>query len=352
MKWQDKLKWIRDYRRTLNQKEEAKNILSKLEVKNLSKKQQYEIKSFYKENLGLKMSDMLWHKMYYSINDDFDVRYIPINIVFQKMIQYYNNELLMLAYSDKNRYDILFKDFDQPKTILKKMGGEFYVNNLVVSKTKALNILENIDDVILKPSLYSGQGRGVICLKQVELHSLKDFLDSIHGDYIIQERVKQHPQIACLNNSSLNTFRVITLRRGSDVLVLSVVIKIGKNGEIVDNGHSGGYFVGVNSSGLLKKWVYSLSPYSKNVVTESGFRVEGYAIPFYDKLVNAAKQLALLLPYHKMVGWDLAIDEQGKILLIELNINSFGLNIIQMPNGPLLGEYTVDVLRELKSNSL
>ena len=125
--------------------------------------------------------------------------------------------------------------------------------------------------MILKPSLYSGQGRGVICLKQVELHSLKDFLDSIHGDYIIQERVKQHPQIACLNNSSLNTFRVITLRRGSDVLVLSVVIKIGKNGEIVDNGHSGGYFVGVNSSGLLKKWVYSLSPYTPEEVISRNY---------------------------------------------------------------------------------
>lgn len=61
--------------------------------------------------------------MYYSINNDFDVRYIPINKVFQRVISRLNDETTMRAYADKNTYDIRFKEFNQPMTILKNGGG-------------------------------------------------------------------------------------------------------------------------------------------------------------------------------------------------------------------------------------
>ena len=255
----------------------------------------------------------------------------------------------MQAYSDKNTYDIRFKGFKQPKTILKKWGGDFYIDNNIVSEKVAVCLFSKLDDVIIKPTLETGQGHGVFCFRQDNLIiSPEKYLQSLGNNFIIQERIKQHVKIAELNPTSLNTFRIVTYRERDNVYILNMTLKIGHTGEVVDNGHAGGYFVGINEDGTLKKWIYSLKPFSKKEMTESGIKVEGLFIPSFYKLKETVCNLSLLLPYHRIVGWDMAIDEKGNPLLIELNINGFGVNIIQIPNGPLLGKYTERILRKAK----
>lgn len=82
--------------------------------------------------------------------------------------------------------------------------------------------------------------------------SPEQYLRSLGDNFIIQERVKQHAEIAKLNPSSLNTFRIVTYRERDNVYILNVTLKIGHKGEVVDNGHAGGYFVGTNEDGTLK----------------------------------------------------------------------------------------------------
>lgn len=349
MKFHNIIIQTRDYYRTLSQKKEVKNIMSEIPRQKLSQSQKRLVTLYFKDNIGIATHDTLWHEMYYSINNDFDVRYIPINAVFQKIISRLNYESMMSAYADKNTYDIRFKKFNQPVTILKKCGRDFYIDNKIVSEKQAVSLFATLDDVIIKPALESGQGHGVMCFRQNHLMvSPKQYLLSLGDNFIIQERVKQHPELSKLNPSSLNTFRIVTYREGNNVYILNITLKIGHKGELVDNGHAGGYFVGVNEDGTLKKWVYSLNPFSKKEETESGVKVAGLLIPSFHQLRETACNLSLLLPYHKMVGWDIAIDENGNPLLIELNINGFGVNIIQIPNGPLLGKYTEKILNEIK----
>lgn len=349
MKITDIMIQIRDYYRTLSQKKEARKILSEIPFQKLSRSQKISVTRYFERNIGITMHDMLWHEMYYSINGDFDVRYIPVNVVFQRIISRFNDENTMQAYSDKNTYDIRFKEFNQPKTILKKWGGDFYIDNSIVSEKVAVCLFSTLDDVIIKPTLETGQGHGVFCFRQDTLMiSPEKYLQSLGNNFIIQERVKQHDKIAKFNPSSLNTFRIVTYRDRDNVYILNMTLKIGHTGEIVDNGHAGGYFVGINEDGTLKKWIYSLKPFSKKETTESGVKVEGMFIPSFSKLKETVCNLSLLLPYHKIVGWDMAIDENGNPLLIELNINGFGVNIIQIPNGPLLGKYTESILSKVK----
>lgn len=349
MRIKDIMIQARDYYRTFYQKKEVKEIMSVIPSRKLSKCQKLSVTKYFEKNIGITTRDILWHEMYYSINNDFDVRYIPINAVFQRIISRFNNEAMMQAYADKNTYDIRFKDFNQPVTILKKWGGDFYIDNKIVSEKVAVCLFSTLDNVIIKPTLETGQGHGVFCFRQDNLViSPEKYLQSLGNNFIIQERVKQHDKIANLNPSSLNTFRIVTYRERDNVYILNMSLKIGHSGEIVDNGHAGGYFAGVNEDGTLKKWIYSLKPFSKKELTESGVKVEGLFIPSFHKLKETVCNLSLLLPYHKIVGWDMAIDENGNPLLIELNINGFGVNIIQIPNGPLLGKYTESILNKAK----
>lgn len=349
MKFHNIIIQARDYYRTLSQKKEVRTIMSGIPVRRLSQSQKKLISQYFKTNIGITTHDTLWHEMYYSINNDFDVRYIPINKVFQRVISRLNDETTMRAYADKNTYDIRFKEFNQPMTILKNRGGDFYIDNKIVSEKEAIRLFGTLDNVIIKPALETGQGHGVFCFHQKNLIvSPEQYLRSLGDNFIIQERVKQHAEIAKLNPSSLNTFRIVTYRERDNVYILNVTLKIGHKGEVVDNGHAGGYFVGTNEDGTLKKWVYSLNPFSKKEMTESEIKVDGLPVPSFHKLKETVCELSLLLPYHRIVGWDMAIGENGNPLLVELNVNGFGVNIIQIPNGALLGKYTEKILNKVK----
>jgi hypothetical protein len=53
------------------------------------------------------------------------------------------------------------------------------------------------------------------------------------------------------------------------------------------------------------------------------------------------------LGHFRLVYWDVAIDEAGEPVLIESNLRTGGLNVIQYNNGPLFGDLTEKVLTEV-----
>ena len=54
------------------------------------------------------------------------------------------------------------------------------------------------------------------------------------------------------------------------------------------------------------------------------------------------------LPYFKLMGWDIAIEEDGTPTMIEFNTTP---DLSQSANGPAFGEYTEMILKEAKSRN-
>lgn len=46
------------------------------------------------------------------------------------------------------------------------MGGDFYIDNKIVSEKEAIRLFGTLDNVIIKPALETGQGHGVFCFHQ------------------------------------------------------------------------------------------------------------------------------------------------------------------------------------------
>ena len=63
--------------------------------------------------------------------------------------------------------------------------------------------------------------------------SVEEVFDKYGNNFVIEELAKQHPAMASLNPSSLNTIRVITFRKENEILVCMVICRIGKPGNIV-----------------------------------------------------------------------------------------------------------------------
>ena len=62
------------------------------------------------------------------------------------------------------------------------------------------------------------------------------------GEWIAEELIKQHPDMAQWNPSSVNTLRVPTFRTSDGCRILQPFFRTGREGSVVDNAGQGGVF--------------------------------------------------------------------------------------------------------------
>lgn len=149
---------------------------------------------------------------------------------------------------------------------------------------------------------------------------------------IIEELVTQHPTLAQFNKTSVNTLRIVTLRCADGVpKVMAGVLRAGRAGKTADNFHHYGIAATididtgvVNSPGIDRDYNrYILHP-------DSGAQIIGYKIPSWDKVVDIVSRAAVVVPEVRYVGWDVAIDVNGEVQLIEGNYGA-DPDVTQMP---------------------
>ena len=168
--------------------------------------------------------------------------------------------------------------------------------------------------------------------------SKDDLLQSISKtNYIIQERIVQHPQMNKLCSTSLNTIRFQTvITENDEIIAFGAGVRMGREGSYVDNWAKGGIFVGIdmNTGKLLKKG-FIKPPYG-TVVTQhpdNALVFEGFEIPYFKEAIEMAKILHSKLYRVHSVGWDIAITEGGPVF-IEGN-SLWEISLIQAAHGGL-----------------
>ena len=133
--------------------------------------------------------------------------------------------------------------------------------------------------------------------------------------------IENHVDIKKINPSSLNTLRLVTCRRKDGTLELwdPGMMRIGRANANVDNFAKGGIGVGIDLSGRLKKYGYSHDRELNYVKTQSHpdskVPFEGYPVPFYAESVELALKAHALFPRLLTVGWDVAVTQDGPMLV-------------------------------------
>ena len=103
------------------------------------------------------------------------------------------------------------------------------------------------------------------------------------SDFIAQECLIQHPDIAKLNPTSLNCCRVTTIYI-SGKFGHATNLKIGKKGSKVDNWHSS-YFCGVDTNGKVMKRGYT-KDLQVVTSTDMGTPFDSIIIPNYKQMIQ------------------------------------------------------------------
>jgi len=326
----------------------TKNFKSLEHHRKLTRKQKKEVQDFYLGMIGKKVP-LYCHEYFYSRTGHFAKEYVPNNFYHCELVPKANQHRLQSAFGDKNMCDFLFPGENVAHSILKNMNGYYYYEGKPVSEEEAVSLCNNLKRVIIKPSRMS-EGKGV------QLFSSTNGITDLNGenitqlfkeykkDFLIQEWVKQHESMAALNPTSVNTMRILSYRSGMEVLIIYSVVRIGRSGSVVDNQCAGGISTTIDKEGRLGKEAFGGFSADNIGKTDTGIVLDGYQLPSYDKAIEFVKRLHLKLPFFNLVGWDVAIQEDGEPVLIEFNTNP-GLSQSAFKSG--MGEYTERIIREL-----
>jgi len=343
---------------------EIKNIYKKKKIyKNtkLTKEEKQQIDRFYKENYGKKISHK-WHKLYKSYTGKFDYKYVPEYLFTTKLEMISNKRSDILPLENKNLLETLFSNVDNlivtPKTYIMNSNGIFFNENKeIITKEEAINsVNKKYNNSVIKISKDTNSGRGVKILNikngidQKSKLSTEEIFNIMGDNFIIQEKINQHESINKIYPNSINTLRIITYILPSGCFATPVVLRIGQGGKDVDNAHAGGIFIAVDDNGKLHDAAFSEYglKYKKHPDTKKVFK--DYQIPLVKEAKEKVIKLHKQVPTVKLIGWDISISNDEKIVVIEANLHSQSTWFTQMAHGKgLFEEHTEEILKELKN---
>ena len=234
---------------------------------------------------------------------------VPEDIGRRYLEKFLNPKRFRPFYSDKNMYDLVMDISFTPKTYIRRING----SNLLGEDYKPIQ--HNIDDllktskgIILKPSIDTAGGLGV-CLfernddgmfvnKKTKETLSSSFLLNSGKNFIVQEAVVQSSSISIFCKTAINTLRISVYRSVKDesLNILGCVLRIGKQGEIVDNSHSGGRFVAVDiNTGRVGKQVFDIYGNHTNSWNEVDFSASEYTIPNWNSVIEFAKKCVTVI---------------------------------------------------------
>lgn len=211
----------------------------------------------------------------------------------------------------------------------------------------ALMSKNNFEKVVLKP-IRGVQGKGIHFITREAATFLSGSTpasnkhplprDLKKQDFIIQERIRQHPELNRINPSSVNTVRIVTiLARSGQVEFLSAILRTSSSHSAIDNFNSGGIVIGVDlPTGKLKRQGFFKPQYGTTVTSHPLTKVEfhNFQIPCWKEILEIATKAQETFHYLKSIGWDLAVCPDGPVV-IEGNVE-WGTAGLQAANAGLL----------------
>lgn len=287
----------------------------------------------------------------------FDARFLTHNIYLPVISHLLNDYKYTKIFEDKGLLGYIKSDtcIRFPKCFIRRIVSDYYDGGMhQITLDKSIDICASEDELFVKPShdTSSGIGTQLIQLKKYDKDERKKILREEFlkrkDDFVVQECLHQHPVMAQFNETSVNTFRITTLLLNNKYSLCSIVLRCGKNGSNVDNWGAGGLMIYVTPEGKVNSIAHDIKG---NTYKTNGKCVLGECtIPQMPKILEMVEKCHREdFAICKFIGWDIAIDQNGEPVIVELNSSQPGVIGEQLVNGPIFGDRTQEVIDYCKS---
>ena len=166
------------------------------------------------------------------------------------------------------------------------------------------------------------QGRGAAVISVGSPESLKELFESLKSrNRLLEEIVKQHETLSAFCPDTLNTIRVYTILDIHNVVhILAMSGRFGRIGGVVDNFSKEGFGVVIDpKTGIIISDAINKNHERTQKHPDTGKIFKGFQYPCWEKLRATIKKMAKMIPQLRYIGWDITINDNGEIVLIEIN---------------------------------
>lgn len=281
----------------------------------------------------------------------FDPYFIPDYEFYRYVIPRTNPSSLVTAFKNKALYEVYFAQMPIIQNVTACfVGGGKYKNGMIqITKEEELELLMQLNSFIIKPAFDSGCGKNVKKIDLTKVKNKEEYLNHLiqeyKSDYVTQEVLVQHPDIARLNPRSLNCCRVTSILLNNR-FSYSTILKVGKSKSDVDNWQDS-YVIGVDTEGKLLQYGYD-SELNRVEQADNGIPFRGIQLPKYNEMIMLAEKFhRFYFPNIGILGWDMCVDINNDVRVVEINVDYPGVAGEQMASGTFFKDRRDDILNLL-----
>ena len=224
-----------------------------------------------------------------------------------------NNEIIK-QFNDKTQFHI----FENKNEMYEKYNKFLKRKWMILNEQNFQEFLKFFQEnkvIIVKPLDGEG-GKGIEKFEYKNEEDTKTIYNSLlyKKQLLVEECIKQHPEMNKLYSKSVNTLRMFTFYKDGQSYFLQAILKIG-NGGVVDNFSSGGMYTYVDENGVV---FAEAIDQQDNIFYEhpiSKVKIVGFKVPKFKEAVEMVKEAAKVVPEIGYIGWDVAISENGPVIV-------------------------------------
>ena len=141
--------------------------------------------------------------------------------------------------------------------------------------------------------------------------------------------------------------RIVTYKsvRDDRVHIPAMILRIGKDGSLVDNAHAGGSFVSIDpQTGVLGKFVSDQFGRRSAIFNGIDFSKSFFRVPNFDNILKFAKDVATRVPYHRLLALDVVVGQGGTPKILEYNVSYFGSWPFPFVGQTPFGKFTDEII--------
>ena len=239
----------------------------------------------------------------YRLNDE-QRRTVITRGISNEIVRRMNPKEFWHFFDDKAEFNALFSEYIPRKWL--KINAETNTDDL-------FSLCRGRESLIGKP-LEGSSGQGIKKYTAVDWQQgpeafRRKLIDD--GIGILEEIVVQHPKMASLCPTSVNTCRIATLFGEKQKGIVYAFLRIG-NGKVMDNVDCGGMAARIDlSSGKLLTVGADKqgNTFLKHPMTNTS--IIGFTIPFWNEAKAMCMKAAEKIPEMRYIAWDVAITANG-----------------------------------------
>ncbi|MEJ1222836.1 sugar-transfer associated ATP-grasp domain-containing protein [Sediminicola sp. 1XM1-17] len=331
-------------------KQQAKNVLKSIEsCKGVTEPKFIKLSDEYANDILGWGGYAPWLYVYSAIAEEFKEGWIPDNyygaVVVPSIQGDYGNVSHLKGFTNKIFQSPVFPD------IAYYNNGLFFTRDYEsIPRNQVKNYVFQHTDVLVFKSDQSAQGKGVIFLTE---NSFDDKSFSHLGNGVFQPFIKQHSFFNAFTPDSVATIRLTTVIEENGISSLRAgYLRLGrsKDSHVQSSSHIRIPISIVKGQledvGYMPNWV-GIPQHP-----DSGAPFANKIIPGFGNCISTALKLHQAMPMVRSIGWDMIVDEQNNVKVMEWNGHQNDIKFSEATQGPCFADLGWEQLWQGRKNNM